>query len=122
MQLQASPLTNTGLIESLKRACDVLAFRTGADVQFTAAPTLPPEAAFAPGAHQAMLRFAQEALANVARHARASHVTVSLQRRQSLIVLAVSDDGQGSTSGSRRRGWACTAWRRERLKPRGPTP
>jgi hypothetical protein len=42
-----------------------------------------------------MLRFAQEALANVARHARASHVTVRLQRDARQVTLSIADDGQG---------------------------
>jgi signal transduction histidine kinase len=93
-QLQAVPIGNAGLIESLKRQCEVLTFRTGAEVQFAPGP-LPPDAAFPPGAHQAMLRFAQEALANVARHARASHVTVRLQREARQVELSIADDGQG---------------------------
>ena len=93
-QLQAAPLSNAGLIESLKRQCEVVTFRTGAEVRFNPGP-LPPDIAFSPGAHQAMLRFAQEALANVARHARASHVTVTLQRRDAGVELSIADDGQG---------------------------
>jgi signal transduction histidine kinase len=97
-QLQAVPIGNTGLIESLKRQCEVIAFRTGADVRFVPG-SLPPDAAFPPGAHQAMLRFAQEALANVARHARARQVTVTLERRDSLVALSIADDGQGFDAG-----------------------
>ena len=93
-QLQAVPLGNAGLIESLKRQCDVVRFRTGADVSFETGE-LPSDGALDPGAHQAMLRFAQEALANVARHARASHVSVSLKTENDIVVLAVTDDGQG---------------------------
>jgi signal transduction histidine kinase len=93
-QLQSVPIGNAGLIESLKRQCEVLTFRTGADVRFTPGP-LPPEIAFPPGAHQAMLRFAQEALANVARHARATLVTVTLQRQDRVVVLSVTDNGRG---------------------------
>jgi len=93
-QLQAAPLGNVGLIESLKRQCDVLKFRTGAEVTFEAGQ-LPPDTALEPGAHQAMLRFAQEALANVARHARATRANVSLTTEKALVILAVTDDGSG---------------------------
>jgi signal transduction histidine kinase len=102
-QLQAAPLTIPGLIESLTRAAEALRFRTGADVTMESGD-LPPDLALPPGTHQAMLRFAQEALANVARHSRARHVRVRFgldpqwtppgsDRRR--FVLSISDDGQG---------------------------
>ena len=37
----------------------------------------------------------QEALANVARHARAKHVNVALHRNPNRVVLIVQDDGRG---------------------------
>jgi two-component system sensor histidine kinase UhpB len=40
-------------------------------------------------------RVAQEALTNVARHADAEHVELSLERREGGVVLTVSDDGRG---------------------------
>src|SRR2546426_8028027 len=76
-QLRAIPLANAGLVEALKKQCEALGFRTGAHVDFRLG-TLPTDEALPSGTQQAMLRVAQEALANVARHARASHVTVSL--------------------------------------------
>jgi signal transduction histidine kinase len=102
-QLKATALTTAGLVEALKRACEAMGFRTGAEVSFTAGD-LPPDSVFPPGAHLAMLRFAQEALANVARHARAAHVRIRFgidqewtppgsDRRR--FVLSISDDGQG---------------------------
>ncbi len=102
-QLQAAPLSTPGLIDAVKRLCDATRFRTGANVTFEAG-SLPSDAAFAPGAHQAMLRFAQEALANVARHARAANVRVRfgewlewvpMGTRERRFVLSVADDGQG---------------------------
>ena len=41
-QLRASPLENTGLIEALKKQCDALRFRTGADVRLVGRRS-PPE-------------------------------------------------------------------------------
>ena len=106
-QLQAVPIGNAGLIESLKRQCEVIAFRTGADVRFVPG-SLPPDVAFPPGAHQAMLRFAQEALANVARHARATRVTVTLERQDALVALSIADDGQGFDVGQAPKGMGLT--------------
>jgi signal transduction histidine kinase len=42
-----------------------------------------------------LLRIAQEALGNAIKHAHASHITVSLDRQPSQMVLTVTDDGQG---------------------------
>ena len=102
-QLQAVPIGNAGLIESLKRQCEAVAFRTGAEVRFVPG-SLPPDVAFPPGAHQAMLRFAQEALANVARHARANHVTVTLERQDTIVALSIADDGRGYPAAAERYG------------------
>jgi signal transduction histidine kinase len=43
----------------------------------------------------ALLRVAQESLANVARHSQASHVRVTLQCATTLVVLVIHDDGVG---------------------------
>jgi signal transduction histidine kinase len=49
----------------------------------------------APEAEVALLRTAQEALANVAKHARASRVGVTLSYLEREVALDVRDDGQG---------------------------
>lgn len=46
-------------------------------------------------AREAVFYVAADALGNVARHARARHVTVRLQRQSDLVVLEVTDDGVG---------------------------
>ncbi len=93
-QLTAEPLENTGLIAALKKLCESIGFRTGARVEFKLGE-VPPTGLTMPGAAEATLRVAQEALANVARHARASHVTVSLQSADGRMELTVQDDGAG---------------------------
>jgi signal transduction histidine kinase len=64
----------------------------GIPVQVTTTGTarpMPSEAEFA------LLRTAQEALANVARHARATRVGVTLSYMEHQVALDVRDDGQG---------------------------
>lgn len=102
-QLRANALENTGLVEALKRHCEALGFRTGADVSFRTG-ALPPSEALRPGVHRAILRVAQEALANVGRHARARHVWVTLEADFRFVTLIVSDDGVGSSSPPERAG------------------
>lgn len=48
-----------------------------------------------PSVEMTFLRIAQEALMNVARHARASNVTLSLQQNEGAIRLTVRDNGRG---------------------------
>jgi len=48
-----------------------------------------------PAARSAMFHISQEALANVAKHARASRVWLSLRGEDGLVVLQVIDNGQG---------------------------
>ena len=93
-QLQAAPLANAGLVASIRKQCDALGLRTGAQVQFEVG-ALPADAALDPGARQAVLRVVQEALSNVARHARARTVSVRLDTNGSELVVTVRDDGIG---------------------------
>ena len=102
-ELQAAPLENTGLVEALKKQCDALAFRTGATVNFEPG-SLPPEGSLRHGAHEAIYRVAQEALANVARHARASQIMLSLGATATRFELRVADDGTGFDASTARRG------------------
>jgi signal transduction histidine kinase len=93
-QLQAAPLENTGLASALKQQSEALALRTGADVHVEIG-ALPPSIRLPPGAQQALFRAAQEALANVAKHARAKRVTVRLGMSGHNLELSVTDDGVG---------------------------
>jgi len=101
--LRAAPLENVGLVEALKQACEALAFRTGSRVEFVPGE-LPPSEALPPGAQDALFRLAQEALANVARHARASHVRVTLGGSRRELELVVKDDGAGFDQSERAQG------------------
>jgi signal transduction histidine kinase len=92
--LKAAPLENAGLVAALRRQCEALRFRTGGDVELTIGD-LPRDEQLTPGTQQAIFRVAQEALSNVARHARATHVTVSLHASKGRLALVIQDNGAG---------------------------
>jgi signal transduction histidine kinase len=102
-QLRAAPLENVGLVEGLKKQCEVLGFRTGARVDFQFGK-LPPATSLAPGAPEAIFRVAQEALANIGRHARAQNVLVALDALGDRVRLTIQDDGAGFDPNERPRG------------------
>lgn len=93
-QLQAEPLEMKGLIAALRKQCEALGFRTGANVNVQIGE-LPASLLFEPGALQAIYRIAQESLANIGRHARATEVEVSLASGTSYLELTVKDNGSG---------------------------
>ena len=102
-QLRATPLENAGLIESLKKQCEALGFRTGARVEVDIGK-LPLAESLPPGSHEAILRVAQEALANIGRHARATSVLLSLSSGFGIIDLRIRDDGAGFDTNQAGRG------------------
>ena len=93
MIADASPraLDGRGLAEAVGRAADRLE-REGIAVARSLDSTLPP---LPQPARVAILRIAQEAIANVARHSRAANVAVSLRSVAGVAVLEVRDDGVG---------------------------
>ena len=97
-QLRAVPLENIGLVGALKKQCEALGHRTGARVAFELG-TMPPNERLLPGAHMAIFRVAQEALANIGRHARAGSVRVGLDSDIANVTLTVEDDGTGFEAG-----------------------
>ena len=102
-QLRPAPLAAAGLLDALREQCEALAHRTDAVVAVDLGQ--PADAAayaaavddqrLAPGAEEAIFRIAQEALNNVARHARAGHVTLRLRVDGDTLRLEIADDGQG---------------------------
>jgi signal transduction histidine kinase len=52
-----------------------------------------------PAAELAILRIAQEGLANAIRHSRANVITLRLRRKASLVELVIADDGSGFEPG-----------------------
>jgi signal transduction histidine kinase len=102
-QLRAVPLENAGLVEALKKQCEALGFRTGAEVEFQHAK-LPSSTALAPGTQDTVFRVAQEALSNIGRHARATKVAVFLTAGGGRLDLMIRDNGAGFEMETRRRG------------------
>jgi signal transduction histidine kinase len=101
--LRVVPIENVGLVEAIRKQCDALAFRTGANVDVRVG-TLPPAGSLESGAHQTIFRITQEALANVGRHARARQVWVSLEASNGRLVVRIEDAGAGIESGRTRSG------------------
>lgn len=91
-QLRPSLLDDLGLIPALRSLADAFAERAGVSVAFDAPESLP---ALAPDAELALFRAAQEALANVARHAGARAVALRLANGNGELSLEVTDDGRG---------------------------
>jgi signal transduction histidine kinase len=90
--LRPSVLDDFGLVPSLESQLTAFAERHGLAVTFAAdgmPERLPPEL------ETALYRIAQEALTNVARHARARRVRVTLTLRDREVRLDVEDDGVG---------------------------
>ncbi len=102
-QLRPAPLAAAGLLDALREQCEALAHRTGAEVTVdlgqpedaTAYTAAVDAGRLAPGAEEAIFRIAQEALNNIARHARAVHVTLRLRVAGEALHLEIVDDGQG---------------------------
>jgi signal transduction histidine kinase len=91
--LRPSVLDDFGLVPALKLLCKdferVHPIPAALEVGEDPAIDLDPEA------ETALYRIAQEAMANVAKHAEASSVVVRLERRETNVVLQVRDDGHG---------------------------
>jgi signal transduction histidine kinase len=90
--LRPEPLTTAGLGEALAGVADRGSSLHAVTVRFTTTGTPRP---MRPEAELGLLRAAQEALANVARHARATTVTLTLGYLEDEVTLDVRDDGRG---------------------------
>jgi PAS domain S-box-containing protein len=92
LEMRGGALEQTPLPELLRHLVEASASRIGADVKLAVdgyRRQLPPDV------QTALYRIAQEALNNVARHARASAVWVELRDDEETVLLEVGDDGLG---------------------------
>jgi signal transduction histidine kinase len=90
--LRASPLDDLGLVLALKELGELTRQRSGAQVSVSTPAQLAPLPA---EVEQTLYRAAQEALENVVRHARATHVDLTLRQNGDTISMIVQDDGVG---------------------------
>jgi len=91
-RLHPALLDDLGLAEALKAECERFSRQISvpAEVMLRDVPeVVPPEAALC------LFRVTQEALRNVARHAQARHVEISLRALNDTLQLIVHDDGAG---------------------------
>ena len=100
-ELHPPALEALGFVEALRLECATFGTRTGLPIAFRAVPLAaePP-----PKVGLALYRIVQEALRNALAHARARHVSVSVEGRVDGLRLEVADDGVGfelGTSGAR---------------------
>lgn len=96
--LQPEALSGHSLVDALERLVERHQHETG--VTTRVAVSGPPQA-LCPPAEIALLRAAQEGLANVRKHAQASEVVLTLSYVGDRVILDVSDDGRGFDAAGR---------------------
>jgi len=91
-ELRPEMLEHLGLLSALTELSTTFERVSGVLVERQFDPALPK---LAPDVELAVYRIAQESLTNVARHAQASRVRITLERGHDSVVLRVIDDGRG---------------------------
>jgi two-component system sensor histidine kinase UhpB len=91
-ELRPELLEHLGLVSALKSLARRFTEQAGLELEWDFARALPP---LTPDAELALYRVAQESFTNVARHAEARRVWLSLQAGRDSVVLRVVDDGRG---------------------------
>jgi signal transduction histidine kinase len=94
-ELRPEFLSQEGLVAALQR--QVAAVRARHQLSITVEATDEPEAV--PAIKEVLYRVGQQALNNVARHAGARAVTITLEASAGELVLSVRDDGRGFDAG-----------------------
>ncbi|GLZ78028.1 hypothetical protein Afil01_28350 [Actinorhabdospora filicis] len=106
--LRPEPLDTARLGEALAALAERWSARHGVPVRAATTGTVRP---IGPEAEAALLRIAQEALANVARHARARMVGVTLSYLEREVAVDVRDDGEGFDPAASHGGFGLIAMR-----------
>ncbi len=94
VDLRPSLLDDFGLVVALRWYLDRQAKNYGIDVEFIS-QSLPDDTRFAWELETACFRIVQEAITNVVRHAKATKVSVVLEKSGPDLILSISDDGIG---------------------------
>jgi signal transduction histidine kinase len=92
LDLRPAMLDDLGLVSALRWYLDLQAKRVGYKARLAADTN---DVRISPAIEIAAFRVAQEALTNVARHARARRVNVRLRVRDGALRLVIRDDGGG---------------------------
>ncbi len=92
--LRPGVLDHLGLVAALEWQAKEFHHRTGLVCRFIAPQN---NMALVASAETALFRIVQEALTNVMRHAKATHVIITLKEDDSHLELSVEDDGRGIT-------------------------
>jgi signal transduction histidine kinase len=112
-RLHPSVLDDLGLSDAIKAECDLFSRKESirTELRTIDLPSeLPPDVALC------LFRIAQEALRNVARHAGASRVELSLMETNGGVQLSVTDDGTGFNPGQKHQRTLGHASMRERIR------
>jgi len=97
-----SPLQlEDGLIRPLETLIEGFHTRTGVAVQLQISSEV--DRALGPGARHALYRVIQQALDNIAAHAKATNVKIKFEHQNERIFFEIQDDGQGSSLEQRKR-------------------
>lgn len=91
-ELRPPALDDYGLLPALSQLATEFSKRTGIAVDLDGVELLPRLPSVV---ETTMFRISQEALSNVAKHARANHVAINLHAVADLVVLEIVDDGSG---------------------------
>ena len=90
--LRASPLDDLGLALAVRTMVEDTAARANIALNISVADNLPP---LSPDVEQCIYRVAQEAVTNVANHARAKNLILNLELAEDRLTLMIGDDGVG---------------------------
>ncbi|HSB78828.1 MAG TPA: PAS domain S-box protein [Candidatus Methylomirabilis sp.] len=93
-ELRPALLDDLGLVAALEWQAKEFQTRMSIACEFSSSQS---DLAVTPAAGTAVFRICQEALTNVARHARATRVSISLGEEEGNLVLRVADNGRGIT-------------------------